>query len=361
MDVAYKSGRAWIAAASTWLLRPYPTRGDAMAHIRVSVPAGARYASGMQRDGDGYRLRVADLRHATYGIFGELAYDSFELDGPMALDGSGKRARVEVVTLPGRLASDDATRARWVRESAQANADFWRGFPVEHVCIALLPTPGRRRIVHGKVVATGGPTIALQLGADATRDDLYGDWVLVHELFHLGFPSFIGEGKWLDEGLATYYEPIIRARAGWRSEHALWDELISDMPQGLDAVERDGVAHARNYRAMYWGGAVIAWLADVETRRRSAGARGLEHGLHALLAAGGDASQVWKLADVIAVVDRALGAPILQQLDEAHAQRGSAVGFEALMRELGVTKRGGVTTIVDDAPLAAIRRAIGGM
>jgi hypothetical protein len=327
----------------------------------VNVPAGARYATGMQRDGEGYWLRVADLRHATYGIFGELAYDRFELDGPMALDGSGKRALVEIVTLPGRLKSDDATRARWLRDSAHANATFWRGFPVERVCIALLPTPGRRRIVHGKVVATGGPTIVLQLGAEATRDDLYNEWVLVHELFHLGFPSFIGEGKWLDEGLATYYEPIIRARAGWRSEHALWDELISDMPQGLDAVEREGVAHTRNYRAMYWGGAIIALLADLETRQRSDGSRGLEHGLHALLAAGGDASQVWKLDDVIALVDRALGAPTLQKLEAAHAQRGSAVGFETLMQKLGVTQRDGVTRVTNDAPLAAIRRAIGGM
>ena len=47
----------------------------------------------------------------------------------------------------------------------------------------------------------------------------------MHELYHLGFPSFQGEGKWLDEGLATYYEPMIRARAGLRTETSLWDEF----------------------------------------------------------------------------------------------------------------------------------------
>jgi predicted metalloprotease with PDZ domain len=56
-------------------------------------------------------------------------------------------------------------------------------------------------------------------------DDLRADWVLAHELFHLGVPSMPG-GAWLDEGLATYYEPVLRTRAGLVSEMATWTELF---------------------------------------------------------------------------------------------------------------------------------------
>ena len=36
---------------------------------------------------------------------------------------------------------------------------------------------------------------------------------------------------WLTEGLATYFEPIIRYRAGRRSAESLWAEFARDMPR----------------------------------------------------------------------------------------------------------------------------------
>src|SRR5690606_2467474 len=123
------------------------------------------------------------------------------------------------------------------------------------------PVADHSGIQHGKVVATGGAGVAIHIGDRAQRADLYGDWILVHELFHLGFPSFSREGKWLDEGLATYFEPIIRARAGWLSPHAVWKELAIGLPQGLPAVEGSGVENATDFQGIYWGGAIIALLA----------------------------------------------------------------------------------------------------
>ncbi len=372
--------RAWISAVSTWVLRPHPIARDTRAVVRVDMPEGQHFTSGMRLVDGRYELLAREIRFATYGVFGQFDREDFELPGPLALDarlaadghsapgrpvegasvvpGPKSTARIELVTVPGALAATPALRSRWVRDTAGAISEFWRGFPVERALVVLIPTPGRREIDHGKVVAAGGAGVAIYIGALAEEPQLYGDWILVHELFHLGFPSFSGEGKWLDEGLATYFEPIIRARAGWRSREAVWGEFAAGMGQGLVAVEATGVEKTSSFRGIYWGGALLALLADVETRRQSGGKLGLEDGLRAVLARGGNASQLWKLDRTIAVIDERLGGRTLRSLADAHSFGGRPVDLPQLWRDLGVHARGDELRFDETARLAPIRHAI---
>jgi predicted metalloprotease with PDZ domain len=208
------------------------------------------------------------------------------------------------------------------------------------------------------VLPESEPGIGLVVGQHAPRSKLYSDWILVHELFHLGFPSFFEEGKWLDEGLATYYEPIIRVRAGLYTERELWDELAKSMPQGLPAYTRDGLESAQDFRGIYWGGALACLEADVEARKRNLD-RGLEVGLRALRDAGGTASEVWEMRDALDTIDKALGSPTLGRIAALHAERGSPFDLGGLLRDLGVTRtENGAIQLTDSAPLAAVRHAI---
>jgi hypothetical protein len=236
--------------------------------------------------------------------------------------------------------------------------DFYGTFPVPRASVTLVPIPRRDSVVFGKVLPESEPGVLLLVGQHAPRQALYSDWILVHELFHLGFPSFFSEGKWLDEGLATYYEPIIRVRAGLYTEHELWSELEESLPQGLPAYTALGLEQARDFRGVYWGGALACLDADVRARKRRLDT-GLEVGLRALRDAGGTASEVWSLADAIAIVDKALGEPTLAPIAEQHAHHGSAFDLPALLAELGVKRSAnGQIELSDQAPLAAVRRAI---
>ena len=40
------------------------------------------------------------------------------------------------------------------------------------------------------------------------------DWIITHEMVHLAFPSVAEKHHWIEEGLATYVEPVARARVG---------------------------------------------------------------------------------------------------------------------------------------------------
>ncbi len=237
--------------------------------------------------------------------------------------------------------------------------DFYGASPAQHTFVLLIPVPEHAQVLFGKVLPQSAPGVAVLVGEHASEHALYDDWILVHELFHIGFPSFHDEAKWLDEGSATYFEPIIRARAGRLSELEVWSAFARDMPQGLSAFEHEGLEHPRHFRALYWGGAIACLVADVAARERSRGVRGLEDGFRAVLRAGGDATHVWSLAQVREVIDGALGAPILAEIIAQHANAGSPFDLAALFARLGVMQHAdGSFSLDDHAELAALRHAI---
>lgn len=353
IDSALRVGHSLIAPASTFLLQPEPLEMGVPITLAVRVPPGEDFASGLtpvpppgtQR----YSLQAHEMSVASYSIFGHFRRETIELGA----------AKLVVVTADARLDLAASVTRRWVTHSARSVAQFYGRFPMDNALVVLIPVANRQEVVFGKVLPQSSPAIAVSLGEHVPEATLYRDWVLVHELFHIGFPSFDGEAKWLDEGSATYFEPIIRARAGDLTELEVWTEFSRQMPRGLRALEHDGLEHPSDFGAVYWGGAIACLLTDVAARTRSNGAVGLEHGFRAVLAAGGNASQVWSLTQVSRVIDRALGAPILAEIIEKHANAGAPVELPALFARLGVVKNpSGAITLDDQAPWARLRHQI---
>jgi hypothetical protein len=349
-DSAARVGGSFIAAMSSVLLVPEPLTTDIPVKVRIEAAPGLSVTAGLKRDREpgAYQLMAHEISVATYFAFGKLEQRRLDFAG----------ATLEIAKLDGELDQSFDELSQWIAASASAVQSFYGSFPVPRASVFVVPAAGRDSVVFGKVLPESEPGIGLVVGQHATRRKLYSDWILVHELFHLGFPSFFEEGKWLDEGLATYYEPIIRVRAGLYTEHELWDELEKSMPQGLPAYTQSGLESARDFRGVYWGGALACLEADVESRKRKLD-RGLEVGLRALREAGGTASEVWALSDAIEIVDDTLGAPTLSRIAQLHAKRGSPFDLAGLLRDLGVTRgKDGVLQLSDSAPLSAVRRAI---
>lgn len=349
-DRAKRVGASFVGTLSSVLLLPEPLSTEIPVTVTIEAAPDVAVSVGLRRGKslNSYELMAHEIPVATYFAFGKLEQRTLQVAG----------GRLELSRLDGALDPSVEELSRWVETSARAVSDFYRAFPVPRVSLTIIPAPGRDEVVFGKVLPESEPGIALVIGQRTSKEALYSDWILVHELFHLGFPSLYGEGKWLDEGLATYYEPVIRARAGLYSELELWSELSQRMPEGMPAFTGGGLEQADDFRGIYWGGAIACLVADVEARRHDP-ARGLEVGLRALREAGGTAADVWPLREVVDVVDRALRAPILASVVRGHAKRGTPFDLTALFAELGVTRDdGGGVTLSDDAPLAAVRHAI---
>jgi predicted metalloprotease with PDZ domain len=163
---------------------------------------------------------------------------------------------------------------------------------------------------------------------------------------------------WLEEGLATYVEPLARARAGLLSDERVWRSFLRGMPNGLPRAGDRGLDHTPTWGRRYWGGAIFCLLADLEIRRRTDNRRSLDDAVRGIVAAGGNIAVRWPLARALAEGDRATGVPVLTEL---HAKMGAApvpVDLEGLWKRLGVSLRGRSVAFDDTAPLAAVRRAM---
>src|SRR5260221_14765030 len=145
--------------------------------------------------------------------------------------------------------------------------------------------------------------------------------MLTHEMVHLAFPSVDERHHWIEEGIATYVEPIARIHAGHLKAERMWFDLVRDMPQGLPQVGDRGLDRTHTWGRTYWGGALFCLLADVEIHRRTANAKGLADALRGILAAGGSISEDWDLQRALRTGDNATGVPVLQDL---YAQMRSA-------------------------------------
>jgi hypothetical protein len=355
-DVAARFGKSLVAGASSFLFTPLP-RVDGVP-VSVTFDETPGFATGLRRGTRGYAIESHELRVATYTAFGAHEVRALEAKG----------SSLRMALLDGPLALGAERTARWIETVFGAVSAFYEQAPDSQVLVVVAPLPNERGVKFGRLLPESGPGIVLLVGQDTTERDLAEDWMLTHEIFHVGTPSYGAKSGWFDEGLATYFEPLIRARAGLHTEQAVWEEFASEMPRGLEALTKTGLAKGTTRDDIYWGGGLFCLLADVEARRRTEGRKGLEDGLRAVLRAGGNSSVVWALDETLRAMDQGISVPVLAELAKRHVDAGAPVDFEALLRELGVvvTKPGrgarpgsrASVGLDESAPLATVRRAI---
>ncbi len=351
-------GEGVISLLSGWLLEPFGYTHLPTIDIRMTTAPGLVFASGLPKVGDAWRLAGANLRFAGYTVLGRLDLEDLAVPLPGSLRPGEKKGEgvLRLALLEGFSAAERANLVDWVQRTAEAEANYWQGFTARQMLVVLVPVPSRRGIGYGRTVPGGGPTVMIEVGADMDQRRLFGDWVLVHELIHTGMAFIRGRSTWFMEGAATYIEPIIRARAGWKTEEEVWREWVTDMPQGVRAFTR-GLGEASG-RENYWAGALFMLLADMEIRRATDGAKGLEDCLGGVLWSGLDGSQRATLDAYAAICDRATGTTVLRGLIDRYVVGARPVDLAAVWRDLGIAMVGNRIVFDDAAPDARWRKMI---
>jgi hypothetical protein len=269
---------------------------------------------------------------------------------------NGGTLEVSIVPAAPRGVTEQELRA-WVETSARAVAAYYGAFPVSRVRLRIR-AGGASTISSGRTNGSAGEaSIQIGVGDAATAEDLRSSWVLVHEMVHLAFPSMTGHA-WIEEGLATYVEPLIRARAGLIASDEIWRWLLWGAPRGLDAIRDEGLEQAGNWAATYWGGAAFCLLADVEIRERTSNRASLDDALRGIVRAGGNVTASWPIAKAFEVGDQATGVPVLRELYARMGRSPADVKLQDLWKRLGVSAQGSRVVYDDSAPLAAIRLSI---
>jgi hypothetical protein len=243
-----------------------------------------------------------------------------------------------------------------VARAGEAVAAYFNRFPVPELALMVLPVAGDE--IFGMQLGNGGASVLLFVGKRVTEDELAQDWVMAHELFHLGFPTLERRHLWLAEGLATYQEAIVRARSGRIDEAELWRILLTGTRKGLASEGDVGLNGSTSWGRVYWGGALFCLLADVALRASSNNRVSLDDAARAILDAGGDTSMRWSIQQTLAAAERALASTTVSELYREHAEVTPPVHLEALWQRLGVREAGGRVSLDESAEWAHVRRAI---
>lgn len=268
------------------------------------------------------------------------------------------KARVDVHVDQGPLQASNQDLMQWVHWAADSVTTYYGRYPVPEVQLRIIPTSGKG-VRGGKTFGeSDGGLIRIHVGSEATMADLAADWMLTHEMVHLAFPSVADNHHWIEEGIATYVEPIARVRAGHLDAHEMWFELVRDLHQGLPEPGDKGLDNTHTWGRTYWGGALFCFLADVEIHKRTDNREGLDDALRAILNNGGDIRQNWELTKALSIGDQATGVAVLVPLYNKMKGQPYEVDLAAMWKELGVERTDDTVRFIDSAPLAKARQAI---
>jgi hypothetical protein len=243
----------------------------------------------------------------------------------------------------------------WVQRAAVAVTNCLGHFPVNGVVIKI-QGGGSEPIADG--VTYGASSIEVRLGPGVTTQDFHEDWILTHEMFHLGFPTLDSRYLWMMEGLSDYLEPIARGRAGQLTRQEVWREFVEGLPQGLPQAGDGGLDGSPSRERIYWGGNIYWLLADVRIRAQTDNHRSVDDAIRAILAEGGNGGAVWPLDRVLKTGDEATGTTVLTDLYRELGPQPGTVDLDELWKQLGIHYHSGEITFDNNSPLAKVRDAI---
>lgn len=246
--------------------------------------------------------------------------------------------------------------ADWVGGAATLIADYYGGeLPVPGLEITLVASHGSR---VGFGLHQDGRWIRIRYGRSATNATLANDWVMVHEMLHATFPDLSDDHRWMQEGLSTYLEPIVRARGGATTDAEVWRRWTTNMHNGRPDAGDRGLDVTHTWGRTYWGGTLFWFVVDVRLREATAGERSIRDVVTHIAKQGGNGRAKWSTAKVVEEADRATGTTIVSDAYAELAQAPGDVDLDALWARLGVRREGDIVRLDDAAPNAALRRAI---
>ena len=358
-DTGFRLGDDRVAAPQLLLLRP-DVQGDANAEVSVTLPDRWNISAPWERlpqEGKSIHFRIHDTpaNWSANVAFGHFTEERMPLPGGV----------LRVSVLQGADAAQREKLHDWLSRVTKAIVSAYGRLPLPDVQVLVLPLSS-----HGRAVMFGqsirGQGNALELLVDPSRplSEFNDDWVAVHELSHLMHPYLGDSGSWLSEGLATYYQNVLRARAGLLTPVQGWDRLKEGFEGQRDSYATSLQDSARDmhashdFRRIYWSGAAFWMTVDVDLRRDSHNQLSLDVALSRFRDCCLPAYKRWAPDVFVAKLDALLGTHTIAARYREFADMRRFPDWKKVYSALGIRDAGGHLILDTDAPDAALRDAI---
>lgn len=278
-------------------------------------------------------------------------------------DPDGRRLEVEVG--PGFSSDYRQQVLSWTEQLAKSLTLVYGHWPRERWMIEVEATSGSADdpIPWAQVNRGSVDTVKFYVVQDTSAQDLLQEWTGYHEIAHLLLPYRGWGDTWFSEGLATYYQNLLQARAGLMSEQDMWQRLLEGFLRGRDDVRFDGqtlvdvnkrMRSQGGYMRVYWSGAWYFLAADLRLREASQGSSSLDDVLLAVNEC--CARDALSVRAIIKAMDEELETPIFFELYETMRQSTQMPEFAPLLGQLGITVQDGQVVLQPTGKAAQRRR-----
>lgn len=339
-----------------WLWLP-ELAGHDVVRISLVLPAGVKAFVPWRRIGaNRYELRASPNSGDALAWFGRLKETRLQVEG----------ASLPVVVLGPGLEPERMTR--WLTEAAGLVASVGGGFPNPHALVVVEPGQssmfGDSVVPFGHVIRSGEEVVRFFVKPQGTLAELRADWTAVHEFSHLLLPYVRDDQKWISEGFASYYQNVLLARAGIYSEQEAWRRLTRSFASAGEArnpPSPNGTPDRSFWDVrmlIYWSGAALALMMDVELRQQTNGQQSLDTVLGKLADCCLPSQSAWEGRELFAKLDVLSGTRVFTRHYDLYADSTGMPPYQQTLNVLGVRVRSGKVVLDDAAPLATTREQL---
>ena len=255
----------------------------------------------------------------------------------------------------------------WVDSIAAALRQVYGHWPMRRWQISISPTSASSidPIPWAQVRREDTVRVEFFTAASANAEELRRNWTGYHELAHLLIPYQGWGDSWFSEGLASYYQNILQARAGLISEQEMWQQLYQGFQRGLAETAFDGQPLQRvsdrlraddGFMRVYWSGAWYFLAADARLRQQSGGRFSLDAALEQLNQC--CAEDRLSVPEMVARLDDLNGLELFRNLYNEVAVSTSVPPFAAIFASLGIDVVDGQVRLQETGTGASLRKAI---
>lgn len=338
----FKVGQSVMTNPGNWLLMPHRDRRPVAITFYHPVEFGvsAPWQRSTKTPGTTHYV-IDDIQRSwpSRVAFGRLGLHDVDVPG----------GTLRVALLDGDPPLNTEQTLRWIKSTASSVVTLYGRFPLPSPQVTVTPIGPRDEPVPWGHVLRGGGTAA-HFYVDPTRpaSEFEEDWTATHEFSHMLLPYINRRDAWLSEGLASYYQNVLRARSGLLTPEQAWERTLAGMNRGERNV-RDRLSLAEtsrqmsengSYRRVYWSGAAYALEADVALRRATGGKQSLDTALAALQACCLPATRAWRASELISRLDKITGTTVFSDLHEQYMPMRRFPSLDGLYDDLGIQQRG---------------------
>lgn len=348
-----------IVSPSVWLWRPTLSASTEIVvrfrlpeNIQVSVPWRDTGAAPNE-----YRLGRSPESANAPVVFGHFRAEAIEVPG----------ATLRVSILKGENEIDFDAIGAWLKATATDVSLAYGRFPNPSPQVVVIPASGSRgdsAVPFGRVIRDGGESVELYVAHDQPLQSFLDDWTATHEFSHLMLPYVDSRHRWVSEGFAQYYQNVLLARAGSYDNEFAWQKLYEGFERGRQSRPEmsPNQAAAGGIRTglmkVYWSGAALAMMADVELRKRSDGEESLDLLLDRLQNCCLPSDRVWTGPELFSRLDSFASEPVFMPLYRRYADTSGFPDVRPLLEQLGVAISNDKVRLRRHAELSDIRNEI---